>query len=539
MDPIETKKACARSYATFCQVMQEDGWFDDTHKRLCNWIQYHVTKAFEQNIDCKLGIIMPRGTLKSTMVTKYFPLWSVLESEDVPWKSCNLRSLISTNTHTNARKKLEGIRGIVDAHKIFRSLWQEVLPKKSNRWTDECAEITRTLNFDEGTFEACGLGSKKIGTHYNIICEDDTTAPDESDIQVDITLPSLDTISKAIAWHQAGTSLLVPKGLRVRLVVSTRWSEFDLIRHIKEKEGYKIFDVAAISKETGFPNFPDLYDYTRLDEIKSQVGSFMFSMLYLNEPLSASQRVFRDECIKYVGISEIPEGGYYSIAVDPAISEKEQACETCISLVKHYHESPLRHLQYWIKAEHGRWQMHETISRTLKMASMLEDAPLKGILVEINAFQLVMKVPFFESMAHLGVNFPFWGINRRRSKVEHITAMQPHFESGQIFFVKGLSAQVESQLKQFPNGNLVDIIDSFSMHLKLHKREKTPEKELVKEEKSFLSCDTLLEDMEKRQRDYGRLNGLRTGLTRSNNIIYGLATGLGKKRDLQLLAGRN
>lgn len=531
MEALELKEACADSYATFCSTMQEDGWFDENHKKLCDWIQYHVTKSFETGEDCKLGVIMPRGTLKSTMVTKYFPLWSVLQSDNVKWKDVNLRTLISTNTHTNARKKLEGIRGVVDGHKIFRTLYPEVLPKKNNRWTDECAELTRTLNFDEGTFEACGLQTRKIGSHYNIEIEDDTTAPQESDMDVDSTIPSIETINKAIAWHQAATSLLVPKGVRIRIVVSTRWGERDLINHIKENEGYKIFDIAAKNK-LGQPNFPSLYDEKRLEEIKSQVGSFMFSMLYLNEPLNSAQRVFLDEWIKYVSYTEIPEGGYYSIAVDPAISEKNSACETAITLVKHIHESPLRHLQFWLKAEHGRWQMHETIARTLRMASELEDAPLKGILVETNAFQLVMKVPFYESMAHLGVNFPFWGINRRKSKIEHITAMQPHFASGQMFLLKGISSQVESQLIQFPNGNIVDIIDSFSMHLKLHKAEMKEEAIKTKISYGIHDCDPVIEEMEKRA---SRLVRSRSG----GSVFSGLKTGLGNKRDFELTFGRN
>jgi len=71
------------------------------------------------------------------------------------------------------------------------------------------------------------MKTKKTGTHYNVIIEDDTVAPDVEEMAAEVIMPSIEDIERGIGWHKQAYSLLVPKGFRVRIVVSTRWSDFD------------------------------------------------------------------------------------------------------------------------------------------------------------------------------------------------------------------------------------------------------------------------------------------------------------------------
>jgi hypothetical protein len=89
--------------------MQDDGWMDTSHVKLCNWIQERWDNYCKTNEDkdLKLCVVMPRGALKSTIVTKYFPIWLTLHD-------ANSRFLVSTNTISNAMKKIEDIRGVYD-----------------------------------------------------------------------------------------------------------------------------------------------------------------------------------------------------------------------------------------------------------------------------------------------------------------------------------------------------------------------------------------------------------------------------------------
>jgi hypothetical protein len=255
MSPTELRDAMCNSYALFCLYMQDDGYFDPVHQELCEWTQYHVEK-YEEEVErtgtClgELAYIMPRGSLKSTIVTKYLPTWITLRRYYL-FKDQSTRSLIAGNTFNNASAKMMGdIGGLFTTHRLFKSVFPEVLPRKGkegNIWRASGIEINRDASYPEETFQCAGTNTKLIGRHYNVIVEDDTTAPDISDFEDGMTMPSQDTIEQAIGFHQAATSLFVPKSFRLSVVVSTRWASEDLIHKVLTEENYKYFNKPAVS----------------------------------------------------------------------------------------------------------------------------------------------------------------------------------------------------------------------------------------------------------------------------------------------------
>jgi predicted phage terminase large subunit-like protein len=458
----EVRESCKVSYAFFCNLMQEDGWFDPVHERLCNFVQGHIEAALFAGTDAKIQITMPRGSLKTTIITKYLPIWLTLRDTE-------MRSLIATNTHTNARKKLNDVRGLFDTNQLFRTLFPELLPNKNCRWTEECAEVNRQKSFPEGTFECCGVKTKMEGRHYNLIVEDDTVAPDESDIKEDITMPSQEDIASAIGWHKKSTALMPPKGTRIRVIVTTRWAEEDLVHHVRTNEtGYKFFDMPALDSN-GEPNFSMFYSKEKLEEIKSQIGIYMFSCMYLNQPLDPSQRAFRGETFHWVKPHEVPTGGKITIAIDPAISEKSDACDTAITAVKHFRKDGVVPYQYWLRVIAKRMSPHETIAKAMDLA---EELGAHSIIVETVAYQKALKFGLRDEMAIRGSRFPLVEFQSRNKKEVRIYGLEPLFENGRILFVEGLDRRVKEQLLAFPHGKLVDIIDSFSMHMKGYSSQK-------------------------------------------------------------------
>jgi hypothetical protein len=513
----EIKQKMQDNYAFFCLILQEDGWFDPMHKKLCDWIQSHVERGLREEKDVKLLITMPRGSLKTTIVTKYFSTWMAIRDP-------NVRCLIATNTHTNARKKLEDIRGLFDSHETFRAIYPELLPTKKCIWTNECAVINRSTSFPEGTFEAAGMKTKKTGTHYNIILEDDTTAPDEDDMAVEVTTPSHETIENAIGWHKNATPLLVPKGIRIRLVVTTRWSEFDLVDYLRKNEDYRMFNVPALD-DKGNPYFVNFYPKEKLDEIRDQIGPYMFSCLYLNAPLDPSLRVFQDSWLNWVRQSEVPYDDpvqFNSIAIDPAISEKDEACETAITKVIHSKRGTRWH-QYWTRDIHGHLNPNETANKALDLC----DETTKAIIVETNAYQAALKYILRDEMISRGLHFNIIAVPSRVKKTERIYAMEPFFANGYVHLVQGLTNQVESQLKQFPNGRLVDIIDCFSMHMKVYKGLRIEAPIVQKKFVNPFSYDVVLDELKKSKREAQYC--LQSGLSVSaiDDDYCALTTGLG------------
>lgn len=515
----QLKACCQNSFGSFAQLFQGSDWFDTIHEELCDFIQYHIENAiYEGKTDCKILVIMGRGTLKTTFCTKLLPVWLTLPKPNPPWDRIvcpNLRTLVVTNTFTNAKAKLSDIRSIFDHEEAFQLLFKEVLPRKTKRtgkkddWTTEKLVINRPKHFPDATFTPASTGTRLTGTHFTCIIEDDTTAPDESDLQVDILTPGIDTIEKAIGWHKQATMLMVPpKDFRLRLVVSTRWTEFDLVNYIlHEEKGWAVFD-RPTEKEDGSPMFPKLHTKDSLSEIKEQVGPYIFSSLYQNKPLDQSMKVFRDEWIHYIEPHEVPEEGYYSVAIDPAISEKDSACETAITRVKHVMKNGKHPYQYWDRAIHKRLGVDDQVKLTVDLLE--EDLEhTKALIIETVAYQEALRHSIETELIRRGIRMPIIPFKSRSSKDVRIQGLVPFFSANRIFLVKGISTGVEKQLRQYPFGRLVDVVDSFAMHYKALKSERPErntankkivdplswdavEKEVTKKVKSLETEDSLL-----------------------------------------------
>ena len=508
------------SYAVYCRTFQDDGYFDPTHEKLCNWIQRHVERC-EQELEEKgicngrISLTMPRGSLKSTIVTKHFSCWIVLRRY-YKFGDDSMRVLLAGNTYTNSKKKLQGIRGMFDTVELFKSLFKEVLPRKGregNKWSDESACINRKSSFDESTYEVGSLNTRLTGRHYNIIVEDDTTAPDSSEMEDGMTRPSTETIEKAIGFHQASTPLLVPKGFRFNLVVSTRWAMIDLISYVNDRENYYSFDVPA--ELNGKPLFDCFYDRETLEIIRQRVGDYMYSCLYLNKPIDDSLRVFRSTDMNWIDRKALPKRGSITLAVDPAISEKEDSCESAVTVDFHELRQDGERHQYWLEDLHGHYLPLQLAEKILALADKYDtpETPVRAIIVETVAYQEALKYIIIDLMnKRRGIGKKTYTIvkAKRGNKKVRIESMQPAFQRKRVHFVRGaLSDQTESQLLQYPMGKLVDIIDSWSMHNKVWRSERWDEPELSP--KTYVEdFDTVYQELKNRARE--RASGSAQGM---------------------------
>ena len=460
--------------------MQEDGYFDDIHRQLCLWTQKHVErgeKEVEETGECflELAYTMPRGSLKSTIVTKHLSAWLVVR-RFYKFRDSSTRLLVACNTFNNASSKMFGdIGGLYKSHSLFRALFPEILPrlgKDGNSWSKVGLEINREGSFAENTYECAGVNTRLVSRHYNCIIEDDTTAPDVSDMEEGLTRPSMNTLKQAIGFHQMLTGLFVPKSFILHAVVSTRWAEQDLISHVQGRGKFNYFDVPAMNK-SGEPNFRSFYTINKLNKIKNRIGDYMFSMQYLNRPLPDEMRVFNPAHFQYIDEKYVPHRGYITIACDPAISKKEESCESSITVNQHMRKGYENH-EYWWEDCNGKFLPFELANRILDIAERHQKerspVPVRAIIIETNAWQLALKSILENEMEKRNCLFPIIPHQSRTNKNIRIESLQPRFQSGRIHFVQTkdnlLGNQTESQLLQYPNGLLVDTLDSWAMHQK-------------------------------------------------------------------------
>ena len=302
----------------------------------------------------------------------------------------------------------------------------------------------------------------------------------------------------------------------------------------------------ALAKD-GSPNFSMFYSLEALEEIKMRVGPYMFSCLYLNAPLDASLRVFNTDTFNWVDNKDVPSEGRVSIAIDPAASEKDEACETSITVCQHVENTFKKpdgsdfkeQYQYWWEDINGHMSFEEQVTTCIDKAEFYDKnvCPVAGIIVETVAYQAALEYMLMQEMTKRGVKFDLIPFNSRKNKDVRIEGMQPMFFRGRINFVKGgITDQVPSQLKQFPNGKLVDTIDSFSMHKALYgwdSASRAPKAPKKSEEDTFMAVVIANRKAAKKKR-VGMVSGLATFDTGSHSTM---SSGLGSKSDSFNLVG--
>jgi hypothetical protein len=176
--------------------------------------------------------------------------------------------------------------------------------------------------------------------------------------------------------------------------------------------------------------------------------------------------------MQWVDKKDVPHLGAFTIAVDPAISEKDEACESAITVNQHILKGKCRH-EYWHEDLHGHFLPFDLAEKTLRLADKYDtpSTPVKAIIVEQEAYQAALKyilVNMMNARRDKGERVYTIVKAKRGNKEVRIEGMQPQFQQRRIWFVRGaLSDQTESQLLQWPSGKLVDIIDSWSMHRKV------------------------------------------------------------------------
>ena len=119
------------------------------------------------------------------------------------------------------------IRGHLESQKLL-DLYDQF---QSNVWNEsEIIIKQRTKILKDPSIAAGGVGTTKVGAHFDVIIGDDHNSPDNS--------ATPEQRRKVIDHYQYNQSILEPNGIYV--IIGTRYHEDDLIGHIIKNElGYK------------------------------------------------------------------------------------------------------------------------------------------------------------------------------------------------------------------------------------------------------------------------------------------------------------
>lgn len=174
-----------------------------------------IISALESDSTRKL-ICVPRGCLKSSLACVAYPIWLLIRNP-------NLRVLIDSELYTNSATFLREIKCHLESEP-FTLLFGKF---KGSVWNESEIIISQRTEFrKEASVTVGGIGTTKVGQHYDVIIGDDYNSPNNTNTP--------ENAKKVIDHYRYNTSILEPGGTYV--VIGTRYSEADLIGHILENE---------------------------------------------------------------------------------------------------------------------------------------------------------------------------------------------------------------------------------------------------------------------------------------------------------------
>ncbi len=176
-----------------------------------------VIDLLEDDSIKKKLIVLPRGSLKSSIASVGYPIWRLI-------KDPNDRIMIDSSLYSNSKNFVKEVKGHLMTELATLIFGQF---ETDNSWSE--GEITinqRTKVLKEPSIMASGVAANKVSVHVDCIIHDD--------LNTEVNSRTPDLAMKVRDHYKRNISILEPGGTIV--VVGTRYSANDVIASILENE---------------------------------------------------------------------------------------------------------------------------------------------------------------------------------------------------------------------------------------------------------------------------------------------------------------
>lgn len=443
----QVQEACKTSLHFLCTQMLGFQDWDTIHD--------DIEKALNRPSRKKLMLI-PRGHLKTAVITKGYSIQQMLRNPDV-------RILISNQVWDRARDMLYEIKEWLTTKSDLPKIFGDFI---SDRWReDDIVVRQRKKALAAPTIGTSGVEAELTSAHYDIIILDD--------LQGEKNFQTSDQREKVKRYYRSMMDLLEPGGLLI--VVGTRWHLDDVYSYILENEA-EYFDVMVRKVvEDGRIIFPKKFnkrfnaqlkcwESTRqptmdfIDYLKKRPSEEFYSQ-YMNDPTDEKNQIIKKEYFKYY--DRRPERLFVSMTIDPAISEKQSADYFAINVSgmdDNYNIFVLDTLK-------GHWKLSESVDNIFLMYQKWNPSVIG---LETVAFQKALKSWLEETMRNRGVFFPITELKRNTNETKEfrIKALEPFYREGKIFHAPWMKS-LEEEAMSFPKGKHDDELDALASQLDL------------------------------------------------------------------------
>lgn len=458
---------------------------DDLHYEMC---------CMAQSGNLKEGYLVPRGHLKSTILTKACSLYDIIQNPEE-------RILIVGESDTVGAKNLRDIKWHLENNQILRWLYPHVIPPDFNntKWTDTEILLPRKGTYDESTITTCGIGAKLTGFHFTKIYYDDPYGEKASQ--------STAEAERVREWVQYAPGLLVNPETSVERWTGTRWKhgDGDIYGWVMANMPYVVwYRRSAI--ENGVPIWPERFTINRLKEIESREGKYKYACQYMNDPTPPEGSDFLPEWIKYYHVREddtgrmtivVPEDNspevfvgnlYRSSFYDPSSGGASATAENAVNVLGTAADGRHFVLDNWARNcgypdAIEKW--HQLKDQFITRDDTFEEVGAQRSVGDIVRMRRMMPICVACKKTHRLMNPKPWrppGGGRLNKEDRIRLYLQDPMQRGLLYLRRGQEA-LRNQIVSFPHLTLFDRIDALASNVHLSRRPLSDEEKADEKEK--------------------------------------------------------
>lgn len=271
----------------------------------------------------RLALEVPRAHYKTTIASISAPMWWGLpfsyQDEElmrmlgygdawIRWMYkahfTSTRTLIASEVISNARKIGAKISGHYESNGLFRYLFPEILPKRSDKWNQDSMTHNRLdgVYHGEGTYDFLGVKGALQSRHYPRQVIDDPVGEKaiKSDQVMEGTIDWIRKLPGAFDSVQDNADALSDQ-----LFVGNRWSNRDVGAWLRKN----LPDMRFVTHDAeggccglhpaGQPIFPEQFTMEKLRELKQIYGSYNYSCQMRNNPIDPEAVRFKRSWLKW------------------------------------------------------------------------------------------------------------------------------------------------------------------------------------------------------------------------------------------------
>jgi hypothetical protein len=431
------------------------------------------------------GCLMPRDHYKTSVGTIGRTMQKVVRNPDE-------RILIANETSTNAERFLSAIRQHAETNKIFRALYSSVIPKDTRKvqWNNQELRFNRNWVGPEPTVDTVGMTGTMTSRHFTHVTFDDPISEDAAKSKA-VMQDTINRMSKI-------QSLMVKPMENTFDLIGTRWAFHDVYSHFRAIKGSKMKWLIRAAIEDGQPIFPELLSLEMLAEIRQDLGEYMFSCLYMNNPRDIANQNFNVNDLRYFqftddgqavvlfdSLGNIVDKWHISqlditVTVDPAPAETTTSDRNAIVTVGVSPKNQAIVLDVFAE----RCTPIAVVDHVLTIWQRYHPRVLG---VENVAYQKALKYFIQQAAQDLGFSINHEPVKPGGKGKPHIRGLQPVAATGRLY-VHPMQHVLRSELFDYPLGKHDDAADALALHLQLWRGQMSPErwKRYLKSEREVL-----------------------------------------------------